>query len=214
MNPRAVSITTVLAAVKSRDLIGLDDVKTALGLADGSADVFLTKQITFASAAIAQHCNRVFQVEQVKDEFWPARDAHLQVIEGVAPLQLSRWPVQEITEVLEFGSVLTDGTDYRIDAEDGQLHRLDGISYPRRWLPEAISVTYSAGFDPIPPDVQDAAIRLVSARYHERGRDPYLRRKAVPGVSDKEWWIPNGPNGNLTPDIADILDNYRVPVIA
>jgi hypothetical protein len=75
-------------------------------------------------------------------------------------------------------------------------------------------VTYSAGYDPMDPPIVDAALRMVNARRLARGRDPYLREENIPGVLERQFWIPTGNDvGNMPPDVSDILNNYRVPVI-
>ncbi|MES5483581.1 hypothetical protein QMZ05_12555 [Bradyrhizobium sp. INPA03-11B] len=215
-SPRLAQISTVITPAKSYDLVDLDTVKGALDLKDNKADAFLKKAIGFVSAEIAQFCNRVFPVETVEDDFWPARDPYpYQVPGGISPLQLSRWPLVSVASVVENGDTqLVQDTDFRIDATRGQLIRLDGNLYPCLWAPWSIAVVFDAGFATIPPDVEDAAVRMVTGRYAARGRDPYKRQESIPGVREVQWWIPNTPTGNMPPDVQDILDNYRVPVVA
>jgi hypothetical protein len=214
-NPHMASITTVVTPAPTYDLIDLATVKDALDLNDNKGDAFLKKAIGFVSAEIAQFCNRVLPLETLTDEFWPARDPYpYQVPGGIAPLQLSRWPLKIVTTVVENGDTLVDGTDYRVDAARGQITRLDGNAYPCLWPAYALSVTYDGGFSQIPNDVQDAALRMVTARWLARGRDPLMKQENIPGVREVAYWIPNTPTGNMSPDIQDILDNYRTPTIA
>src|SRR5579859_2080300 len=96
-------ITTVLLAAAPQTAgagaYDLVDLATALDeLQVEPNDVknlpFLKRAITQVSAAIANHCNRVFPVETVKDVCYPERDAYpWQVPGGVWPLQVSRWPI-------------------------------------------------------------------------------------------------------------------------
>lgn len=211
---RHAVITTVITAADSKDLVSLSDVKTELGLSGSADDAWLAAAISRASAAAAQYCNREFVSETVKDEFWPERDPYpFQVPGGLAPLQLTRWPVSEVATVTEAEQDMTDGTDFRADLKVGQLIRLDGSLYPTSWLPRPILVQYTAGFSTIPADVQDAVIRMVKARWFTRQRDPLLRQEDVPGVYSASYWVATGSEGGaITPDVADLLDNYRVPV--
>jgi hypothetical protein len=199
------------------DLTDLATMKVELDISVGKYDSLLRRYISSASAAAAQYCNRVFVAETVKDEFWFDRDPMPRAVRGnVAPLQLSRFPVIELDagNVVENGTVLVDGTDFRSDLKLGQLTRLDLDAWPRRWLALAISVQYTAGFAVIPAEVADAAARMVKARWFARGRDPMLRQESIPGVRDVSYWIATGEDaGNMSPDVTDILDNYRVPVI-
>lgn len=209
-------VTTVTAAAGSYDLTDLATVKDELGIDSGNTDddALLERYITSASRAAAQYCNRVLVVETLEDDFWPQRDPWpWDIPGGVAPLQLSRWPITGLGVVTENGVTLTSGTDFRPDNANGQLIRLDANGYPRKWPAFALSAAYSAGFDPIPADLEDAVIRMVSARYAARGRDPKLKSISIPDVQDVTYWIATGDEaGNMSPDIADILDNYRVPV--
>jgi hypothetical protein len=209
-------ITTVVTAASSYDLTTLAIVKDELSITDGSKDTSLRRYITSASAAAAQYCNRKFQVETVKDEFWPERGPRQWALPGgVERLQLTRWPVVTVASVTENGSALVDGVDYRVDAENGALVRLDAGLYPRKWSAWPIAVQYDGGFSEIPEDAADAVVRMVTKRYSAKGRDATLKQESIPGVLERQFWIATGAEaGNMTPDITDILDNYRVPTLA
>ena len=208
-------ITTVVTAADSYALASLADVKTELGITDTSADTLLTRYLNGTSAAIANYCNRKFVVETVKDEIWPDREWYsFQVMGQLSDLQLTRWPVGTISAITENGDDLVDGTDYRVDYDSGILTRLDGNLYPKPWLAWPVSVTYTAGFATIPYDVADAAIRMTKARYLSQGRDPFLKQENIPGVREYSLWVPTGKDaGNMTPDVEDLLENYRLPLV-
>lgn len=38
------------------------------------------------------------------------------------------------------------------------------------------------------------------------------KQEDVPGVYSASYWVSTGGEGAMTPDVADLLDNYRVPV--
>nr|WP_294549964.1 hypothetical protein [uncultured Rhodopila sp.] len=97
-------ITTVLvaaaaAASPAAGAYDLTDMATVLDELqippnDTKSRGFLQRGITQVSDAIARHCNRVFQVETLRDNCYPERDAYpYQVPGGVWPLQLMRWPI-------------------------------------------------------------------------------------------------------------------------
>lgn len=213
---QAEMIVTVTAAARTYDLVDIAAVREELSLTDNSKNALLSRYITSASAMVAQYCNRVFPAETMTEQLWASRDRWPRLVEGGVPnLQLTRWPIQSVTSVTENGTALVANTDYAIDAANGQLIRLDGNAYPKLWPVYPIVVVYSGGFAEIPVDVQDAVIRMVTRRFRSQGRDPNLRQQNVPGVLEQSWWIATGADsGNMTPDIADILDNYRVPVLA
>jgi hypothetical protein len=112
------------------------------------------------------------------------------------------------------GSALA-GSGYLTDKAPGQLTRVDGDGRPISWHQCPTVVQYSAGFETIPADVEDAVIRMVTKRYSAKGRDATLKAENVPGIRDVQYWIATGNEaGNMTPDVVDLLDGYRAPVIA
>lgn len=209
-------VTTVVTPPSDPTLTTLAKVKAELSIGDTSLDTLLTSYIGSASAAIAQYCNRIFGQATIKDEAWPEREPYSFMLPGsISAIQLSSWPVISITTLTENGNALVDGTDYRVDKATGALLRLDGLGYVKPWLAWPIVATYVAGFAAIPADIDDAAVRMVKARYLARGRDPFMKQENIPGVREVTYWVATGTDaGNMPPDVADILENYRQPVIA
>lgn len=210
-------ITTLLSApLLSYDLTTLDVVKDELDITTGAQDARLRRYITSASAAAAQYCNRRFQLEEFQDEFWPDREPQYVLPGGADDLFLSRTPVSSpIISVIENGIVLVEGTDFRVDYEKGRLIRLDRNLYPRKWRAWPIQAQFVGGYAEVPDDVADKIVTMVTERYAARGRDRSLMQESIAGVIERRWWIATGTDaGNMTPDITDVLDNYRAPVVA
>lgn len=209
------SILTVTTAATSYDLTELSDVKDELGVKDGTSDTILQRYISSASLAAMQYCNRTFAVETLSEQFF-ADHPNRMVRGGVKPLQLSRWPlIAGSTIVTEDSTLLVENTDYLVDKTNGQLTRLDASGLSVYWHPLPLTVVYSAGYATIPLDVEDAIIRMVTRRFASKGRDPNLKQQNVPGVIEQSWWISTGTDsGNMSPDITDMLDNYRPPLTA
>ena len=87
-------ISSVLLAATSYDVIDLATVKDELKVTDTTTDAWFARAITQTSTDISQYCNRVFQVETVRDMIFPDRDYYpFQVPGGLSPLQVSRWPL-------------------------------------------------------------------------------------------------------------------------
>lgn len=205
------SATTIVTPAATYALTTLDDVKAELSITGTDNDALLSRYIRASSKAIEQYCNRVFALETIKDEFWPDREPYAyQLAPAISSLQLSRWPVVSVTSVTENALPLVENTTFRVNAEVGALWRLDDLAYPNVWRSWPIVAIYQGGYDEIPEDVQDAAIRLVKARYLARGRDGFLKSEDIPGVRSVEYWVATGDDaGNMPPDVADILSNYR-----
>ena len=222
--PRDI-ITSVLIAAPSILLIDLATVKDDWQITITTDDDFLTRSITRCSRAAANFCNRTFAIETVQDQITLRRDRWPRmIVERPEILQLTRWPLVVVTSVTVDGTALVAGTDFLVDATNGQLQRLNDYGNMTPWIGETIVVVYSAGYvlpdqSPVtgalnlPDDIQDAVSRMVYTRYAERQRDPLVKSEQVDGVGRTDYIIPSG-DGNLSPDVEDILDNYRVPVIA
>ena len=292
-------VTTVLAPAATYDLTDLATVRDELGItaADTSNDTWLARAISQVSRAVMNDTNRVFAPETLQDVFDISR-GRSRAPTGAASLQLSRWPVLAMTSViqtLQDGATtvaLAAGTDYRVDAENGRLVRLDATTGREiNWEPVVTTVIYAAGFGAatseqhtvpatpykvtvtasatfacdrlvayangtalarvtgapttgqysavagvytfaagdtgqalsfsyctgaIPDDLVDAALRLVTARYRAKGRDPAMVQRETPGLGTERFWFGSvpGQKGPFPPDIEAILDNYHVPVAA
>lgn len=221
-------VTTVVTPASSYDLTTLANIKDDLAIpsTDTSSDATLARFITEQSALVAQYCNRVFPIETIQDVIYPDRDPYPYQVTGMlSELQLSRWPIVAVTSVTDTVAVgvantLVSGTDYQIDAARGWLTKIDpNTGYPTGWSPDQYTIEYTAGYfeagsgNP-PPDLEMAVLRLVTARFKARGRDPFLRSQGEPGVGNEQYWIGAlpGQTGPFPPDIAAVLEKYRVPL--
>ncbi len=216
-------VSTVLGPAASYDLTTLATIKDDLAIpaSDTSSDATLARFITEQSALVAQYCNRVFPIETVRDTLFLDRDPYPYQVAGLqSELQLSRWPVLAVTSVVEtvalgVTNVLTEGTDFVTDLARGWLTKIDpNTGTPTGWSPNQYTVQYQAGLSSPPADLEMAVLRLVTARFKARGRDPYLRSQGEPGVGQEQYWIGAmpGQTGPFPPDISAVLEKYRVPL--
>lgn len=79
---------------------------------------------------------------------------------------------------------------------------------------QTLTFTYAARN--IPADLVETTLRLITARYLARGRDPALIEQETPGVGRRRWWFGGAPGqkGPFPPDIEAALEEYRVPTVA
>jgi hypothetical protein len=208
-------ISTVVSAAKSYDLTTLDVVNDELSQKNNANAATLKRYLSWASAALSQACNRVFAEETIQDQLWPARDTW-PASARFETLQLSRWPVSSIVSLTEDGVTLVEDTDFVLDPSVGQLSRINTSNgHLIHWNARPKVIQFVAGFSSIPGDLQDACTRMVRNRFQAKGRDSFLMQETIPGVRDARWWIATGNEaGNVPPDIEDLIDNYRVPVVA
>ena len=216
----ATLISTVLTAASDTDLTDLATVKDELAIQGTSDDAFLSRQISIGSTAIQSYCNRVFASQTIQDQFWFARDSWPRVVRGdIAPLQLKSWPTISVTSVVETiggaATTLVLGTDFLLDADHGQLTRLNRFGSPHHWQSPVVAI-YEAGYVDIPDDVAEAAVLLVKMRYFARQRDPLIRSRNVSGVYEASYVAGTGPGGadDMPAEVTALIDRYRVPVLA
>lgn len=231
MTISAYSITTVVTPAGSADLVDLDTWKDDWKIAGTDDDAFLGRTISRCSAEAAQYCNRIFGYALYQDIVRLERGNRLGhiVSGGRDPIQLGRWPLVSVTSVTEQGAtavvLLTQDVDFEVYAEAAQLFRLDHCRNPRVWPTVKITAIYSAGWllpsqdaiegvPELPLDITDAVGRMVYSRYAQRDQDPFIAEEMVVGVGSVKYIPGTGTAANMSPDVADILDNYRVPVIA
>lgn len=67
----------------------------------------------------------------------------------------------------------------------------------------------------VPVDLVECCLRLINGRYRAKDRDPALIQRETPGVGMERWWFGGAPGqeGPFPPDIAGMLESYRMPVV-
>lgn len=212
-------MTTVQTAATEKDMTTLADVKSELSIANGGSDEKLSRLIREASADCVRYVERVLAQETVTD-FYRANRLLTDGLSGlrgrVEALQLSRWPVSTIGTVIEDGVTLA-ASGYELNADAGELWRLDGSDQRIGWARAKITVAYTGGYDMpdgLPEDLQRACIDMVKSLWFRQSRDPLVRQESVPGVLEQQFWVgAPGDNGALPPDVTARLDPYRwIPV--
>lgn len=190
--------TEIITPAGSHDLVSLADFKIDTGITTDTDDIYLQRAISRASAAAETYCDRVFAVETVRDTF--------EEIGCTSSLKLSRYPVIEIDTVDADGTALIEGTDYRVDYPIGRISPISG-----GWS-SPLAVTYSAGLDPIPLDLQGAVGEMVKALQFNKSRDPSLRSENILSGLYAYTLFDTGTSGAGTgQQVAAILDFYRMP---
>lgn len=144
-------------------------------------------------------------------------------------LVLTHWPVTAIDSVTEEGVALDVGVDVAFYS-DGRLRRLLG-GFPTFWQtnrPQAIEVTYSGGYDPVPADLVDLCATM-TARAWVAGVESAARRGEAEGgikrvrLEDREWEYDSSQFDmaaafgaiQLTEDETDwVREAYGTPVVS
>lgn len=130
---------------------------------DTTDDAKLTKALNSAGAAIETYLDRIIPKQSVDEYF-----AH-----HFGTVVLHDFPVDTTVEVL----VNLNGaaqTDYKIYQDNARLGHLSRIGHrpdmPMDWrIYDQVTVTYTAGYDPIPTDLADAIVYLAGLVYNNYG---------------------------------------------
>jgi hypothetical protein len=207
---------TITSPATNRHLTTLDAAKIELGLSDTSQDSVLGTMIDQMSSLVETYCNRVFALETVSETMRLPQGRLDRPIPGVKLLQLERWPVVSVSSVYENGTLL-DGLNWYVDLSLGHLFRLDD-GKKICWTNEIITVAYQAGYvlpgdtgRNLPADIELATLELIRTRFLTKGRDPTIRSVNIPGVMQTDYWVGGmSDNGAIPPNVAGILDQYRV----
>ncbi|PWC53271.1 phage head-tail connector protein [Azospirillum sp. TSO22-1] len=203
---------TVVTPAASQQLTTLTAVKTELKLSGTTDDGWLGEVIDRASAAVRNHCNRIFALETVRETF--------RLCTPTDSLILTRWPVVSIVSVTESGTtVATSG--YEVEADTGILYRLTTSDRRRCWASPKIVVEYQAGYTlpgttgaTLPDDVERATMMLVKAEWYARTRDPLVKAENVDSVLETTFWVGGfGTGATLPPDVVALLSPHRQPVV-
>lgn len=222
---RSVSLTVIQAA-SDTSLVDLDTLKDELDITDGSADTRMLRWIKEESGKIFKCVDRLLVAETVVETFrragYPSNHFHDAPGEhfyphdhnspGVSGIHVSRYPIQEITQIVVDGTPL-DLTDIEVDPDHGLLYALSGTNRIP-WSGAVVTVSYTGGYEPdeIPEDLQAACLLAVKHRLAARKRDPMLRSMNVPGVLEQQFWVgpqPGGDISSLPPEVESALEPYR-----
>lgn len=123
--------------------------------------------VQIATDTIQRYCGRVFAVETVSERL---------AGKGVSTLRLARRPIVSVESVL-IGTQAIPAEDFYIDADQGWLtlergcwpesadhvRMIEDIAISRLNPRANITVQYTAGYNPIPFDLQDACMSLCRA---------------------------------------------------
>lgn len=99
---------------------------------------------------------------------------------GREQIRLPRWPVTAVASVTEDGDALDFDDDYRWSRE-GILYRVDDWWEDK---PRIVTVTYTAGFSPVPTDLKRLCIQ-VSARAW--GNPEATSSRSIERVGSSRW---------------------------
>ena len=198
---------TVTTQATDRSLLTLAELRSAVGVSDGSHDAKLIALGGRLESTIANACRvasdgitpPTFRLETLTETF--------RLEDNRKQLLLSRRPIVSVTSVVENGEDIL-AANYEIDAGGGLLSKLSS-DYPTCWSFGKIVVAYSAGWATVPDDLKLAASKLAGVLWSEGERvDPTLRSESIPGVIDRAWWVGPTDDPLIPEEIRQLLAPY------
>lgn len=200
------SILTVTSPVDETSLLTLTELRDATGMSSGG-EASLMRLGRRISAAIARACgvagdgaNPPTLLRETCSEVFRTTVANER-------LRLSRRPIGTVSAAQENTTVLT-ASDYEVEPVTGFLFRLSNDT-PIDWACGKITVSYTAGLVTVPPDLQEAAIKVAASIHAHDSREPGLKRDRTDGVGEFEYWVPPADDPLLSAAVQDLLEPYK-----
>jgi len=188
------------------NLITVDKYKDLEGISSTKEDTKLDIFVPAVSQLVKTYCGN-----SIIDFYSTNKVETLSVDWGTHIVQLTESPVNTIVSVQERNNPSSDyetlaSTDYYLDTATDSVMRVSGAGY-KHWHqgPGAVIVTYTAGYETVPADLQLAVADLIT--YYLR--DEHKARQTLSGATreNAESSIRNTP---AFPDhIKRVLDLYK-----
>jgi hypothetical protein len=193
--------------ITGSSLTSLSYVKDYGQITVNTYDTFLSNRIVAASTAIESYCNRTFAVNNYVEYYDGA---------GSTEILLNQWPVTGVTQIIAdvYGTTPTTipSTEFVINTKNGIVSIKPSSTYSS-WFGygnQNYQVTYTAGYNPIPNDLQEACAAIVMNQFYKIGTDVTL---AVEKIGDYQRTSRTDVQRLITEDIKTTLNRYRMGTI-
>jgi len=182
----------------------LTEVKAYLGVVTGDDDDYLQATLDAVIGSVEQYCQRKFPLEVVVDE-------HEYNMEGDYSYFVTRYPLVDVTAMSLGDTVFDVVEDLRLNLVTGEVL----VTVP---LAGDLTISYSGGFDPVPPAVVFVINESVKSAYEGKdasAADGPMKSERVDGVATMQYYSPEdymGGEGNaprLIAKYSNMLDTYR-----
>ncbi len=207
-----LEMVTPVATDAARRLTSAATVRGLIGSPAGD-DSVLNSLIDWASQAMVDYCSlaRPATGERATFAVETLRATWYETCAPRAPQLVLPWrlPITQIDSVVEDGTTLVAGTDFKlIGARPGILLRLDSDT-PMGWSSAKLVITHRAGLTLPSAELEQAAIKQVTYAYKARRRDPSMRSIDIPDTYAASFNVAGGDamTQRLLPDVCrDLVD--------
>jgi len=190
------------------NLIDIDTYKISEKIESTKEDTRIALLITSVSALVKTYCGNSlvdYYASNKTEEFNISWDTNI--------VQLTESPIVEIVSVEEretFGASYTTVTsaEYYADVSTDSIYRVNTNGIGKSWPtgPASVKVTYKAGYQECPTDLQLAVIDLIT--YYLK--DEHKARQTIAGASIQNTASSSQRNNVAFPDhIKRVLDLYK-----
>lgn len=124
---------------------------------------------------------------------------------GSYTLMLPEWPVTDVTDVVVDGDAW-EADWYEWSEYLGIVYARNGRIFPRR--PQIVSLTYTHGWDPVPPPIVEAVYKRARRGLNSDGRD--VRTEQLGAYSVTYASLAAGVSAGLTTDEERVIRRYKI----
>ncbi len=183
-------------------LISLSDAKSWLGITDTTSDSLVSSLIAAATDAAIRFMSRD-----------PRRQQYTRTVSGLGgpTLPLPDFPIVAVTTVSLLTASTADLAPPNINVQDlvwddNAIH-WRGNRFARGF--RNVSVTYTAGLEPLPDAIKQAMRYIVRAMFDAQSVDMNATGESFVGLGSSQWWA-SGP-GAMPPQAQALLMPYINP---
>lgn len=182
-------------------LLGLTKLLNGIQVGDTSQDDELSLYLDMAGTACENYINNKIVAQEVTERFasWHT------------PVALRFWPAETVTNVTIDGDDVTDSFEaYTSDGITWEAKSKCGYTWNTCF--DQMSITYTAGYDPIPSDLGYVLARTGIAYSSQSGGVGQIKKEVINGVGSIEYQGADDADssvGAISASSAAVLENYR-----
>lgn len=183
-------------------LCSLDALKTYLDITENTKDTMLTQLLEYATERFQTLTHRVIPKTKHEDEKHDGTEQQWFYVDNYPIIGITSiyWDSDGDYETED----LVESDNYRYDANSGKVWRTAGT-----WAKglNAIKITYTAGYETIPKDVETFVKKLAALEYKRSDQDRIGVLSHSFGDATTSY-----DTQNLPDDLGAIVEDYRRPV--
>lgn len=185
----------------TEQIINLAEAKLYLKVNHKKRDAEINSLIDDVTADILEFLDR--------DLFTATYSEYFDIGDNQNIVNLGEYPIQSVAGVCDYGTLLTESTNYEIDMNFGKIERMDGYDFTKG--PNKVVVTYVAGYDEndIPHGIKSPAKQLLYDIFYDRNAGSVQSYSAGQSRGTSRFALSNG----FAPNVAARLLRWQKPAV-